>query len=112
VQQFHQNYDLDKTLKKFPIKELADAEQKGHLDASLKKGNMQQVTMNVDGKETKFFVEANPRFRTLNVRDEFGNTVKRERVEKKDLTKTEKLDQALRKDKTQSHGKGKGMSVS
>jgi len=116
VQQFHQNYgyDLDKALNRFPIKELADAEQKGQLEASLKKGNMQQVTMDVDGKETKMYIEANPRFRTLNIRDELGNTVKRDRVEKKDLSKSNKLDEALNKDKTQSQkqGKSKGMSVS
>jgi|GEM_PF-2374916 len=113
VQQFHQNYnyDLDKALNKFPIKELADADQKAQLTASLKKGNMQQVTMDVDGKATKFYIEANPRFRTLNVRDELGNTVKRERVEKKDLSKTQKLDEALGKDKTQKQGKGKSLSV-
>lgn len=116
VQQFHQNYgyDLDKALNKFPIKELGDADQKGQLSASLKKGNMQQVTMDIDGKETKMYIEANPRFRTLNVKDELGNTVKRDRVEKKDLTKTNKLDEALNKDKTQSQkqGKSKGMSIS
>lgn len=116
VQQFHQNYgyDLNKALNKFPIKELEDADQKGQLIASLKKGNMQQVTIEVEGKETKMYVEANPRFRTLNVKDELGNTVKRDRVEKKDLTKTNKLDEALNKDKTQSQkqGKSKGMSVS
>jgi hypothetical protein len=43
------------------------------LMASLKKGNMQQVTMDVDGKETKMYIEANPRFRTLNIKDELGN---------------------------------------
>ena len=116
VQQFHQNYgyDLNKALGKFPIKELEDADQKGQLMASLKKGNMQQVTMDVDGKETKMYIEANPRFRTLNIKDELGNTVKRDRVEKRDLTKTNKLDEALSKDKTQSQkqGKSKGISIS
>jgi hypothetical protein len=75
---------------------------------------MQQVTMAVDGKEVKMYVEANPRFRTLNVKDELGNTVKRDKVEKKDLTQTNKLDQALAKDKTQSQkqGKSKGMTIS
>jgi hypothetical protein len=115
VQQFHQNYgyDLDKALGKFPIKELANEDQKGQLTASLKKGNMQQVTMDIDGKETKMYIEANPRFRTLNIKDELGNTVKRDRVEKKDQTKTQKLDEALTKDKTQSQkqGKSKGLSV-
>jgi hypothetical protein len=115
VTQFHQNYgyDLDKALNKFPIKELADEKQKEQLMASLKKGNLQQVTIDKDGKETKMYVEANPRFRTLNIKDELGNTVMREKVQKKDTTQTQKLDQALSKDKTQSQkaGKSKGLKV-
>jgi hypothetical protein len=116
VQQFHQNYgyDLNKALDKFPIKELADADQKAQLLASLKKGNMQQVTIEKDGNEVKMYVEANPRFRTLNIKDELGNTVKRDKVEKKDLSQSNKLDEALAKGKTQSQkqGKSKGVSVS
>lgn len=116
VQQFHQRYgyDLDKALAKFPIKELENPEQKAALMANLKKGDMQAVTMDVDGKPAKLYIDANPRFRTLNIRDEAGNNVRRENVEKKDLTKTQKLDEALNKDKKQGQkqGKSKGVSIS
>jgi len=115
VSQFHQNfgYDLDKAVNKFPIKELNDLEKKEQLMSSLKRGNLQQVTIEREGKDVKMYVEANPRFRTLNVKDELGNTVMREKVQKKDQTQTEKLDKALSKDKTQSQkaGKSKGLSV-
>jgi len=36
---------------------------------SLKKGNVQSVTFQVDGKEQKHFIEANPQFKTVNVYD-------------------------------------------
>lgn len=113
MEQYHQkyNYDLTKALEKFPIKELQDADQKAQLMSSLKKGNMQQVTMERDGKDVKMYIEANPRFRTLNIKDELGNTVKRDKVEKKEMGQNNKLDQALTKDKTQSQKQGKGQSV-
>jgi hypothetical protein len=49
----------------------------------------------------------------LNIKDELGNTVMREKVQMKDQTQTQKLDKALSKDKTQSQktGKSKGLSV-
>lgn len=62
-------YELDKVLDKFPIKELADAEQKDKLMKSLAKGNLASVTFQRDGKEDKMFVEANPQFKTLTVYD-------------------------------------------
>ena len=71
VKQFSSGYgyELDKVLDKFPIKELADAEQKEKLMKSLEKGNVTPVTFAKDSKEEKMFVEANPQFKTLNVYD-------------------------------------------
>jgi hypothetical protein len=37
---------------------------------SLRKGNVQSVTGVIDGKEQKQFVEANPKFKSVNVYDE------------------------------------------
>ena len=71
VKQFHSGYgyDLDKILDKYPIKELATAEQKEKLMKSLEKGNLTQVTFMKEGKEEKTFIEANPKFKNLNVYD-------------------------------------------
>ena len=62
-------YDLDAALSKHPIKELQRDDFKDSLMDSLKKGNVQSVTFQVNGEEKKHFVEANPQFKTVNVYD-------------------------------------------
>lgn len=67
--QYHQNYgyDLKEALKTYPIKELNNEEAKDKLVRSLQKGNVQSVTMEIGGKESKFFIEANPQYKSLNL---------------------------------------------
>jgi hypothetical protein len=62
-------FDLEKSLAKHPIKELADPEQKAAIIKSLEKGNLQQVTFQRDGKEERMFLEANPKDRNVIVYD-------------------------------------------
>lgn len=62
-------YDLEKTLTKYPVKEMADPDQKEKLIKSLEKGNLHQVTFNKDGNEEKMYISANPQFKSLNVYD-------------------------------------------
>lgn len=76
VKQYHSawGYDLDKNVSKIPMKELDSPEQKERLMKSLEKGNLQQVTLNLAGKEEKAFLEANPKDRNIILYD--GNMVK------------------------------------
>lgn len=71
TKQFHQNYgyDLMASLQKYPVKELLDEKEKERLISSLKRGNMQVVTFQLNGSDQKMFVEANPQFKTLNIYD-------------------------------------------
>jgi len=71
IKQYHHNYgyDLEATLKSFPIRELQNDQQKEALLLSLQKGNRQSVTMTVDGRDQLFFVQANPQFKTLSIYD-------------------------------------------
>ncbi|OKS85680.1 hypothetical protein [Mucilaginibacter polytrichastri] len=71
LKHFHENYgyDLEAALSKHPIKELGRDDFKDSLMDSLKKGNVQSVTFQVDGGEQKHYVEANPQFKTVNVYD-------------------------------------------
>lgn len=71
-QQYHQkwNYDLERNLSRHPIKELKDTNPKSDLIKSLQKGNLQQVTFLLENREAKWFVEANPKERNVNVFDE------------------------------------------
>ncbi|HUH19372.1 hypothetical protein [Albibacterium sp.] len=75
-------YDLEKTLSNFPIKEMGSEEQKLMLISSLKKGNVQQVTMERDGSQSKYFIEAVPQYKNINVYDPKMNMVKRQTVQK------------------------------
>lgn len=71
LKQYHQNYgfDLEKELAKHPVKELTNEQDKARLMESLQKGNRQAVTFVKEGGEQRGFLEANPRFKTLNVYD-------------------------------------------
>lgn len=62
-------FDLEKSLGKHPIKELADADQKAIVMKSLEKGNLHAVTFQREGKEEKMFLEANPKDRNVVVYD-------------------------------------------
>jgi len=86
IQKFSEGYgyDLEKTLAKYPIKELGDSQQKEELLRSLKKGNAQQVTVERDGQSQKYYLAAVPQYKTLNVYDSNMQTVKREQLLKQD----------------------------
>jgi hypothetical protein len=72
IKHYHQNYgyDLEKVLSSHPIKELANEQDKTRLIESLTKGNRQSVTFFENGNEQKHFIEANPKFKSINVYDE------------------------------------------
>ncbi|HAL81273.1 MAG TPA: hypothetical protein DCO83_02750 [Mucilaginibacter sp.] len=53
-------FDLEKTLAKYPIKDLEDNYDKSRLIASLEKGNVQKATLIADGKDQKVLIAANP----------------------------------------------------
>ncbi len=71
IKHYHQNYgyDLEAVLSKHPIKELGNADFKGSLMDSLKKGNLQSATFQDSGTEQKQYIEANPQFKTINIYD-------------------------------------------
>ncbi len=71
LKQYHQNYgyDLEAVLSKHPIKELGNNDFKASLLDSLKKGNLQSATFQMNGTEQKQYIEANPQFKTINIYD-------------------------------------------
>ncbi len=71
MKQFHEKYgyDLNTALEKYPIKELANEQDKSRLFESLQKGNRQSVTFLQNCSEQKHFIEANPQFKTINIYD-------------------------------------------
>lgn len=100
MKQFHDNYgfDLKATLEKYQVKELPSSENLLSLMESLKRGNREAVTIAKDGSEQKVFIEASPRFKSLNLYD--GDM---KRVNMKNLSE--------KKTETQSQGESKKQSA-
>lgn len=78
LNQYHENYgfDLKKVLDELPIKEMQDTTKSEWLFKAVKKGNNYPVTMERGGKEEVMFIEANPKFKSINVYDSEMRTVK------------------------------------
>lgn len=76
--QYHQNwgFDLNKTLEKYPIKELKNEQYKANLIRSLERGNLQSATFELNGKEQKIYLTPNPNFKSLNAFDENKKSIK------------------------------------
>ena len=62
------------------IKEMKTDEGRENLLRSLKKGNAQQITVERDGKEQKYYITANPQFKTVDLYDLQMKKVKREEL--------------------------------
>lgn len=82
-QMFSENYgfNLEKTLSKYPIKEMESPEAAERLMNSLKKGNVQAVTFLQNGEETPKFISANPQFKNLNVYNHDGSVMFHNNIE-------------------------------
>lgn len=87
-------FDLEAKISELPIKQLANAEDKMDLLNSLKKGNVQSVSFDINGTTESRYVEANPKAWSINVYDANMQAIK-EKVQSKNVTseKTEKKDQ-------------------
>lgn len=72
VKQFHTEYgyDLDKILQQLPLKELLNKGETDKLKEALKNGDKASVSFVKDGKEQRFYIEANPQFKSVNIYDE------------------------------------------
>jgi hypothetical protein len=70
-------FDLEKALDKYPlIKELSNEGERNNLVASIKKGNIAEVTLVQNGEEKKGFVVANAYARSVTVTDEKSQCIR------------------------------------
>lgn len=99
MKQFHENYnyDLQATLNKHPIKELQNETERQRLTESLQRGNRQSVTLDINGKEQKVFIEAVPQFKSLNFYDS-----SHQRLRSDKLYENNSQEQSVKEDKKQS----------
>lgn len=82
IKHYHENYgyDLEKVIAGKGIKELEDPKAKEELLYSLKKGNAQQITIGSGDSEKKYFIAANPQFKTIDLYDHQMKKIKREEL--------------------------------
>jgi hypothetical protein len=82
IKHYHENYgfDIDKVIAGKGIKELEDPKAKEELMYSLKKGNVQQVTVGGEDGDKKYFIAANPQYKTVDLYDHQMKKIKREEL--------------------------------
>lgn len=90
-------YDLKATLDKHPIKEMQNETDSQRLMESLQRGNRQSVTLAINGKEQKLFIEAVPQFRSLNFYEASGQRIRTDK-----LYENNSQEQSAKKDTKQS----------
>lgn len=99
-------FDMNKTLDRYQIKELADPAQRAELIKSLEAGNRTEITTLKDGKEVPMKIDLSARYSSLDFFDDKGRREKREQFEKPThLELGPKKDQAQKEDQQQSKGR-------
>ena len=118
VKQYHEKYgfDLEAALKKYSIQELGQERSKQQLLGSLRKGNLQAVTVERNGEVQRAFIEATPKYKNLNFYDQGGKKLMLSPQEKKEEQTVNVASQATPKqvqneamDKAQKKEKSKKM---
>ncbi len=82
-------YQLEKVLAGKGIKEMDGGQAQDNLLRSLRKGNAQQITVEKDGESQKYFITANPQFKTVDLYDHQMKRIKREELLKPNETKSQ-----------------------
>jgi len=82
IKHYHENYgyDIDKVIAGKGIKEFEDPKAKEELMYSLRKGNAQQVTVGSEDGDKKYFIAANPQYKTVDLYDHQMKKIKREEL--------------------------------
>lgn len=62
-------YDLEKTLKAVPLKEISNPYEMEKLKYALRQGDRASALLIKNGRENQIYIEANPQFKSLNIYD-------------------------------------------
>ena len=106
VKQYHENYgyDLKAAVGKFSVAEMDGGEKEKSLMQSLQKGNIQSVTIGLNGESQKMFIEANPQYKTINIFNDKMQRLNQEQrlgISEKQAVKGLKEEKVIKEDKTQ-----------
>ena len=105
-------YDLEKNIQQLPLKELSNKTEADKLKDALKQGNRQPVTLIKNGNEHRFYIEANPQFKSVNIYDEHSRKITLSTALGNKPMETVKQLQNLNESQQENHSKKNGMRVS
>ncbi|MBN9349263.1 MAG: hypothetical protein J0H55_01140 [Chitinophagaceae bacterium] len=77
MKEFHSGYgyNLQKILQQLPLKELLNESEANKLHDALKNGNRVAVSFIKNGNEQRYYIEANPQFKSVNIYDEHARKI-------------------------------------
>lgn len=113
IKQFHSNYgyDLDKVLQQLPLKELLNEEDAVRLKKALKNGSRISASFVKDGNEQRFYIEANPQLKSVNIYDEHSRKITLHTALGNKTIDTLKLVNKASQHQQQSHERKNGMRM-
>ncbi|WP_123902536.1 hypothetical protein [Flavobacterium hibernum] len=114
IKEFHYGYgyDLEKALQQLPLKELSNKTQAAKLEDALKQGNRLPVTLIKNGNEHRFYIEANPQFKSVNIYDEHSRKITLSTALGNKTMETVKQQQKTNESQQVNHSTRNGMRVS
>ncbi len=105
-------YDLEKTLQQLPLKELLNKNDADKVRDVLRQGNRQSVSFIKDGNEQRYYIEANPQFKSLNIYDEHSRKITLNTALGNKTMEAVKLSHKINERQEQSQTKKNGMRIS
>ncbi|RKR08866.1 hypothetical protein C8C83_0461 [Flavobacterium sp. 90] len=114
IKEFHSSYgyDLEKAVQQLPLKELSNKTESDKLKNALKQGNRHPITLIKNGNEYRFYIEANPQFKSLNIYDEHSRKITLSMALGNKTIKTVKQQQKTNESQQVNHSTRNGMRVS
>ncbi len=114
IKQFHSDYgyDLEKVLQQLPLKEPLNKGEADKLHEALKNGNRISVSFVKDGNERRFYIEANPQFKSVNIYDEHSRKITLHTALGNKTMDAMKVTHKVNEQQQQNQSKKNGMRIS
>lgn len=113
IKEFHSGYgyDLEKAVQQLPLKELSNKREADKLKDALKQGNRHPITLIKNGNEHRFYIEANPQFKSVNIYDEHSRKITLSTALGNKTMETVKQIQKNNESQQENHSKRNGMRI-
>jgi hypothetical protein len=113
MKEFHSGYgyNLEKVLQQLPLKELLNESEANKLHDALKNGNRVAVSFIKNGNEQRYYIEANPQFKSVNIYDEHARKITLNTALGTKTLEAIKLTQKVNERTEQSQAKKNGMRI-